>query len=263
MSNQPKYEKIEDYLNGILSGKDLVDFEEQIKSDKELALQVALFEEIDVALSDEVALSFQKMVAAEDKAFFAENKLEYSQKKPIIRQFYQSNRRWMVAASILFTVLITLLLWNIQSNNPASDEELFAQYYETYALNKNLRGNDTNPTDFQTGIQQYQANKFDAAAQTFESLMAANEQDMSLTFCLANVYMNQKPPQFDLAEKQFKKIIANNSSIYVPKSKWYTALIFLQKGKSTDAKILLKAVAKSGDKFGKKAQELLQKLEKK
>lgn len=263
MSNQFQYEKIESYLNGTLSGSELADFEQQIKSNQDLAAQVALFEEMDMALSDETALDFQKMVQAEDEAFFEENEQEKPPEKPIIRQLNSSRKLWMIAASFLVFVFSVFILWQFQSNEPTSNKELFAQYYETYSLNENLRGNNTNPTNFQKGVQQYQAKDFDSAAQTFESLLVVNKQDMSLTFCLANAYMNQNPPQFNLAEQQFQKIISNNSSIYVPKSKWYKALILLQKEKSEDVKTLLKEVSGSGDKFGKKAKELLENLEKK
>ncbi|MGB0931869.1 MAG: tetratricopeptide repeat protein [Chitinophagales bacterium] len=264
MENQPKYEKIEDYLNGRLSGSALIDFEEQIKSDKELAAQVLLFKEMDMALSDESALAFQKMVQEEGEAFFAENALdntkEKAEREPIIRQLSPPRRRWMIAASFLVFILSTLLLWQYQSNNPTSNEDLFAQHYEIYSLNEDLRGNDSTATQFETGIQQYQAKDFDVTAQIFEALVAANERDMNLIFCLAHAYLNQNPPQFDLAQRQFQKIITNDSSIYTPKAKWYAALILIQKGEVIEAKSLLKDVTESGDKFGQKAKDLLKEL---
>ncbi len=261
MSNQSKYEKIDNYLNGMLSGNKLADFEQEINSDEELATLVTLFQEMDIALVNESALGFQKIVEAEDKAFFAESTSNENQGKSIIRQLYTANKRWLVAASLLLMVVNTLLFWQLQSNKATSNEELFTQYSNTYPLNSNVRGNDALTTDFQKGIQQYQAKNFSAATQIFESLVTANEQDMSLVFCLANAYFNQIPPQHDLAMQQFQKIISNDSSIYVTKSKWYLALIWLQKGKLEETKNLLKEVEQSGDKLAKKAKKLLGELE--
>ncbi len=262
MANQPKYEKIEAYLNGTLPPTEYEVFEQEIQSNPKLAEQVQLFREIDKALEDEGALNFQKVVQAEEEAFLKEFEKEVSEEensKPL-RKIGGFNRQWMMAASFLIFLFSAFLLWQFQPSESSSNEELFAQYVETYPLNEDVRGNDSTATNFEIGIQQYQAKDFDAAVQTFESLAATNGKDMSLAFSLGNAYLNQTPPQFILAEQQFRKIITNDSSIYVSKAKWYVALILLQKGELTEAKNLLKDVTESGDKYGRKAEELLKEL---
>lgn len=261
MSNQSTYEKIEAYLNGTLLGSELTDFEEKMKSNKELATQVLLYQEVDEVLSNEPALDFQKIIQTEGDLFFEEQKLEEKkQNARPIRKIGGRTRRWAIAASFLLFVMSAVLLWQLQSNQVASNKDLFAQYSNTYNLNKDLRGGDISASEFEKGIQFYKAKDFKAAAQTFETLNVEGEEDMVLIFCLAHSYFNQKPPQLDLAQQQFEKIIVNGSSIYVPKAQWYKALIALEKGDLEQAKILLKKVQQSGDRFGKKATELLEEL---
>ncbi len=259
MSNQPIYEKIKAYLDGELTGAELEAFEKELLSNPELAEDVELYQTIDMVLEDEATLNFQKIVQAEDEAFFEENTAKLVEQP--IRKIGGFNRQWMIAASFLFLIVSAILLWQLQTNAPQSNQELFAQYADTYPLNEDLRSSDSTVSDFEKGIQEYQSKDFDAATQTFEVLVAKNEQDMSLLFCLANAYFNQNPPQLDLAAQQFQKIITKDSSIYVPKAKWYLALIALEKEDLVQAKTLLKEVEQSGDKFGKIAERLLKELE--
>lgn len=271
MSTENIYEKIDNYLNGTLSEVERAAFEAQLQQDASLREKVQLVREVDSVLSEEDDLNFQRIVESETDLFLknldsnSEGELKEEKKSPPpatpTRKIGGFSRRWAIAASFLLLLVSIMLLWQLQSNHPLSNEELFAQYSDTYPLNEDLRGSDSTISDFEKGIQQYQANNFDAATEIFEILLAKNEQDMSLSFCLANAYFNQNPPQFDLASKQFQKIITNDSSIYVPKAKWYLALIWLQKEELEKAKKLLKEVEVSGDKFGKKAKDLLIEIE--
>lgn len=256
MSEQQTYETIEAYLNGLLTGADLADFEQQLQNNPDLAAQVKFFEQMDTALSDKGALNFQKMVQAEGGIFYKKSTHTPSAK---IRNIGNTRKWWSVAASFFVIILGALLLWKIQSDSPSPDD-LFAQYMDTYALSEGKRGDDSLNL-FKQGIQQYQAKDFTAAAQTFEKLVATDAQDMYLQFSLANAYFNQNPPQLALAQQFFKKVIADDTSIFVPKAKWYLGLILLKNGEVTEAQNLFKEVADSGGKVGKKAKELLEVLD--
>ncbi len=222
---QEIYETIEAYLNGTLTGDALTEFEQRLKSEPDLAAQVQLFQNMDDALNDQPALDFQKIVQMEGAAF-----LQKAAAPPAkVRRIGWSRKQWAIAATLLFLVVSAALFWKMQSTDISSGDELFAQHFETYTLNEGLRGEEDENVDFKKGIQQYRLKNYGLAAETFNTLAENAPQDMVLAFCLANAYLNQSPPQTDLAQQQFQKIIADGSSIYTPTAKWYMALTLLKK----------------------------------
>jgi len=247
MSNKDTYEKIEAYLSGTLQGAELTAFERAIREDKALSKQVRLFRDMDTVLSDKATLDFQKMVAAEGNAFL--NPKE-KKKEPARLLRYPSFR--MAAAAVLLLIASAAGL--------LSGSELFAQHFETYPLNPDMRSGDAGQSTFEQGIEQYQSKDFIAAAQIFQELSQTDNQDMSLAFCLANAYLNQIPPQLDLASEALQKIISNGESVYVPKAKWYQAMILLKKEDTVAAKKLLEDLVEISGNLSRQAEEVLKDL---
>lgn len=262
MSKEEIYEAIEDYLNGTLVGNDLKNFEARLQSDTELVAQVELFREMDDAIGDKEVLNFQEMVQAEGVVFLENSSPEEKTQTPnIAKRINLARRYFLVAASILFLITSALIYWNMQSGAMPTGSELFAQYHEVYDLNQNVRGIDasTDPK-FQSGLQQYQAKNYSAAANIFQELATSNETDMVLAFSLGSAYLNQQTPNLNLASQQFEKIMTDGQSIYVPRAKWYQAMIHLKEENLEKAKPLLEDLAKSKDSFGEKASKILEKI---
>lgn len=254
------YDKIEAYLNKTMNETELIDFEQQLENSEELRAEVDLFQRIDTVMYDKDALNLQKTMDEIGASFFLPEETEVADNAPRIGAW--SRQKWTIAASFLVFVVSALLIWQIQPNSSASNEELFAQYYETYDLNRNVRGNgDSSNAALKAGIQQYKSKDFAAAVQTFLPLATAQPQNDIAIFSLANAYFNQNPPKLDLAKQQFKKITDANATVYVPKAQWYLALIALKKGNLEQAEKLLKKVVASGDDIAKKAGNLLKELE--
>ncbi len=253
------YDRIEAYLNKTMNETDLIDFERKLENSEELRAEVELFQRINTVMYDKDALHLQKTMDEIGASFFLPDETETVNSSPRIGNW--SRQRWAIAASFLAFVVSALLIWQMQSDSSASNEELFAQYYETYDLNRNVRGDgNSSNAALKTGIQQYKSKDFVAAAQTFLPLAAAEPQNDVAIFSLANAYFNQNPPKLDLAKQQFKKITTANATVYVPKAMWYLALIELKNENPEQAKVLLKKVVASGDDIAKKAGDLLKEL---
>ncbi len=261
MSTQDLYEKIEAYLSDSLSASERLDFEAKLQADPALAAEVELMKEMDIAISDKPILDFQKLVQSEGEAFQKKHKA----KEAPIKQIAKRNSRFYIgiAASLLFVIASIFFLWNNQSSSQLSGKELFAQHFDTYDLNQNLRGSDSvDETAFEASIQQYQNKDYNAATTSFQQQVASAPNDMVLSFCLANAALNQNPPAVKLAEDQFRKIITNGESIYVLRSKWYLSLILLEKEKTAEAKTLLKELEQSPDNnLAQKAKAVLRDLD--
>ncbi len=257
MTIQDRYEIIEAYINGQLTGAELSDFEAKLQSDSDLAAQVLLFKDIDAGLSDKSVLDFQALVHSEGEAFLQKN----TSTEAAVKKIGWSRSFLGIAATLLVLVVSTFIYWQINSGKTLSGKALYAQHFDTYTLNQSIRSNDTaeDPT-FQIAVEQYRSEDFKAATATFQKLATNAEQDMVLSFCLAYAYLNQKTPQFDLAQAQFQKIIDEGQSIYVHRAKWYLALIYLEKEERSKAETLLKDLANSPNKIGQQAAAVLKDL---
>ncbi len=257
MIPQDILETIEAYLEGTLTGADRSDFEARLQRDPDLAAQVLLIKDIDRAMSDQVTLDFQKLVQSEGNAFQQKEVSKEKQIKKIGRWRFLTG----IAASLLVLVLCTFLFWKMNSAEPPSGNALFAQHFETHTLNPSIRSNEAVETSsFLAAVEQYKAKDFSAAALTFQQLAANDQQDVILSFCLANAYLNQTPPQLSLAQAEFQKVIAEGQSVYVARAKWYLALIYLKNDATSEAVVLLKELAQSSNNLGEQAAAVLKDL---
>ncbi|MEM8907593.1 MAG: hypothetical protein AAGD05_07085 [Bacteroidota bacterium] len=161
---------------------------------------------------------------------------------------------------MLLLLASAVLLYLLPPAEPLSGEALFAQHFTPYSLNQSIRSNAATDSLLTQAYQQYQNQAYTDAAQTFERLRESQPDNVLFSFCLAHAYLNQQAPKLDLAQSQFQKVIDQQQSIYVPRAKWYLALLFLKKEEKANARPLLEDLAKSTDQYGSRAQALLQQL---
>ncbi len=260
MSSQSIYEKIEAYLEGKLTEEERKAFEAQLASDPKLAEKVSLYKNIDQVIEDQSTLDFQKLVQEQGTIFLQNEQKETAGEQSPIR--FLSRRSLLIAASLLILVIsIVLIYQNVNNQDKLSGPELYAHNFDTYNLNQSLRSQVSRLTDFQNGIKAYQSQDYDLAVNIFEDLAQNDSDDIVLAYCLAQAYLNQQPAQFAKAKASLRKIIVEGGSIYVPKAKWYLALIHLQEEALVEAKNLLEEVAQSDDQFGAKAKQVLGQLD--
>ena len=255
MADQELYEKIEAYLNGDLTGAEHTEFEQQVKSDQNLAAQVALFKDVDSAISDKPILNFQKLVEDQGSSYLQGQESRQASVKKI-------NWRRNLAIAATFIVLASaLFLWKNQLNTPLSNQELFAQHFQTYNLNESLRGRENDKGNFDEAIQKYRSASYEEATAIFQKIAASDSTNITVAFWLAQSSLNQSPRNFNLAKIQFQKVINDGNSIYVPASKWHLALIALAQEDLATTKSLLRELESGGGNWSRKAKELSAQLD--
>lgn len=259
--SQKTHNIIESYLNDSLNQEEFAAFERQMESNEELAKEVDLIQRLNTTIRDKGAINLQKTMNEVGSSFFQNEETKQDDYLPRIRTFVLQ-KKWAIAATFLFFVVSAFLMLQLPSNSSPSNQQLFAQYYESYDLSQNVRGDeDSSNAVLKLGIQQYKSNDFAAAVQTFLPLAMAEPQNDAAVFSLAHAYLSQSPPKLDLAKQQFERITTANATIYVPKAQWFLALIALKNGNKEQAEILLKAVVESGDDIAARAGELLKELD--
>ncbi|MEM9547772.1 MAG: hypothetical protein AAGA77_17450 [Bacteroidota bacterium] len=256
MHDQKIYEKIEAYLNGNLSASELNDFEEQLRTDEELAEQVVLFKDIHFVIEDEDTLKFQHIVENSEKDYFESSNANTHSN--LDSNKIRRNLKWFIVMAVI--VFLSVLIWNRIQHPAPSNQELFALYFEPFVINDDLRGPTKDENQFIKAIDLYQEGRFDQASAMFNTLTEQDHSNMIYAFYLANSTLNQTPRDFDLAKKQYEKIITEGKSIYVSDSKWYLSLIALVQGNKNLARSILLELQKQGHHKNGKVQNLLDQL---
>ena len=106
------FEKIQDYLDGLLSKKERAGFEQQLKIDQELADEVALYKSVQTRLSDKKIQTFReklKQVKAEQE------------QPPKVRSL-----RFILTIAAGVTLLLVAAFWLLRPTAPTAQELLSA-----------------------------------------------------------------------------------------------------------------------------------------
>jgi len=254
-------EQIDAYLSGDDTPEDRRGFKQAINADPQLANEVALWKNIDDALGDESNLDFQQKVTAAGKDYLAAT----DSPKAKVRRMGVSRRLLSIAAAVLALVVSSVLIWQASQESTANGQELYAANFTPYKIvPETVRSTEElllSSSSLAKGLLEYQEKNYTAAATTFESMLPEYEDSMNLVFPLANAYLNQQPAQTSLASDLFQRVVDNGQSVYVPRAKWYLALIRIQEEDFTTAKSLLEDVKAYGGKTGQRAEALLETLD--
>jgi tetratricopeptide (TPR) repeat protein len=249
--------KIEDYLDGLLSSEEQQTFEDAMKNDKALANKVAIVKEINHTIATEGKLkNFKKTLEPISNAHFPNNQKKETTKETVIRPIKNNRKMWLIAASFLVLVVSSVLIWNVLKSETVDATELFAANYEPF--NVNQRGENNDLTDIEKqALETYNAKDFAAAIPLLEQLSTENTTDEQLILQLGSAYLSTK--QVEKAIAIFQKI--NTESVNCQAAQWYLALAYLQNDEIEIAKKILETLANSGERtYPVKAKKLLEAL---
>jgi len=260
MSQEIDIEKIEQYLSGQLSPQELTAFERALASNKELAKQVEMMRDLDLALADEKAVEVQQTIQQVGKDFFAADHTSGNTKKHSIKRLPFYRRPLAIAASILFLVAAAALIWQMNAGGTSlSNDELFAQYYSIEKMSPTVRGDQQTDSLYNLALLQYNDKQYSSAINHLNTLLEQDPDNLQFVNALANAYLNDQ--QLEKAKVQFKRIVEDGKSIMAPKAIWYLALIQIKQGKVEEAKKQLEQLTTTEDlTLAKQASALLDAL---
>lgn len=236
-----EFEAIEQYILRQMPEQEYQAFTRKVQNDK--ALQNKLYSVRLLLLGIQEASLTNKM---EDfhKGLKGSSKKNSSTGKTI------PMRRWLVAASVIVTAGLGVLLF---INRSSKDEELFAAYYKSDPGLISVMGVSENYL-FDRAMIDYKTEKYDSAIKAWESLLPMKPDNDTLNYFIGSAYLAEE--KNDKAIAHFKKVISQTNSYFLKDAYWYTGLALLKKGKTTNA---VAFIEKSG--YENKAS-LLSKLKK-
>lgn len=258
MSNE-KNNKIEDYLDGKLSNKELKEFEKTLQDDAQLAKKVKVTKEVNQTIAQETQLKAFKaqLNQLNENYFSAENAIQ--EPTTIVKPLRSNNlRRSLIAASVLVLAVSAFFAWSVL-NSSMSSAELFATHYEPYGIGQ--RGNNANGSELeQQATLAYNNNDFEKAIPLFEEITQSDDNNEKNILRLGSAYLSTNQPQ--KAIDTFQKIISNPQSALMQTAQWYQALAYIQLEQTEEAKNILNKLANAGNRtYPSKAKKLLKYLD--
>jgi anti-sigma factor RsiW len=103
--------KMEDYLDGLLSSEERQTFEEAMQNDKALANKVAIVKEINQTVAMEGKFkNFQKTLVSLNYIHFPNTEKAEKKQEAVIRPMKNNRKMWLIAASFLVLVVSSVLI---------------------------------------------------------------------------------------------------------------------------------------------------------
>ena len=240
-------ERLEDFLDGQLTGNELNLLLVDIENNKELAKEMNLRLEVNHQIKDKGFFELQDKLAIQLNNPNSNN--------PVINLGKDFLRTWHLAAASFALILVVGGLWYILSNKPYSTEKLVSKYYKPahpILQIRSVEANNENALD--QAFKFYKENDFNNALKYFNSI----ENQITAKFYSGICYIELE--QFDQAIESFSYIINDNDNLFVEHANWYLGLIYLmdnQKGKAIEQ---FEKIAEEENHYAAQANDILKYL---
>lgn len=232
-------EKIQDYIEGLLAGEELLRFEAQLAIDKELRNMVALQREVYEILNRRVPIQNEGL-----KQTLAEVNHRYRTASVPSRS---AIRRWFPAVAAACILLVGSLFFFKGSN----------ELYELPIMRSEIVRGELENTSYEKAVQAFNNQEYTLAADILTSLLARDPEQIQYQYYLGLSYIGAK--QWIKAIDTLSPL-AGGSSVFETAANYYLALAYYENGDPDNAKMCLNKIPAEGD-LGKKAAKLRKKID--
>lgn len=249
MKNQINYpEFIERYLDGEMTGQELVWFEKELDSNKWLQKELRLRKKVNQAILDEDSMKFNDELEDAYAAYVHKGENPWYRKNKIV-----------IGGSVLASAVAALILILSLTGKQYTNEQLFERYYKTYESNLTFRSadNELNP-DLVLAMQLYDNKDYTRALELFETILQNDPDRVGLNFYSGISRMEIK--EYDQAGKSFKKVVDDRYNMYMEQAEWYLSLCYLITNQDDKAVNLLEKIRNDRGYYHQEARKLLRKL---
>ncbi len=253
MTEEQKFELIENYLAENLSQPAQEDFERQLQTDSSLREALRLHQQVAATLKDEKVHQFRAALKQVDQGWQAPIPTTTPKAK-----IFNFRRLIAIAATVLLLVFAYQIFLPSASNSPT---DLFAANFESYKMVLNQRSADRsdelNGDLVQMAVAAYEQEDFAQAALHFKQLQDESPGIIAFQFYHAVSALALK--NTTVAIPLLENIRQQPQHLFIEQSQWYLALAYLQQGEKEKARTALQAIKENGYQYAE-AQKLLKAL---
>jgi tetratricopeptide (TPR) repeat protein len=256
MKAYKRSETIEKYLQGKLSGEELISFENELKSNKSLADEVKLYMEIDGFLKNKNVIDLGEMLdEIHEEVTSQEISTTKKKKKGIIHVLFL---RWQYAAAVLVFLIgiSTVLFYTLR---PSLNERIYNQYYVPFEGSTFMRSDDQQAaSEMQLALNEYNDENFEKAWTMLKNISDKNIADAEAYFFRGISAMEINDLNDAIAS--FNNVISNDSSLYNDEALWYLALCYLKMDNKIKALLQFSKVVETNSNHKVEAEEIIERM---
>ncbi|MBN2519711.1 MAG: tetratricopeptide repeat protein [Bacteroidales bacterium] len=249
MKNQLEYsEFIERYLDGEMTGHELIWFEKELDANDQLQSELHLRKKVGNAIADHRLIDFRKEL---DEAYAL-----YQESTGVAHT--RPKRLFQVAGVMSVALLAVFLVLNLTMKN-VNNQRLFDKYYEPYEANMTFRAADVDMNaTLKTAMQYYENKNFTEALKLFEQILQSDPGRVGLNFYSGISRMEMK--EYESAGTSFNKVVDDKYNLYIEQAEWYLSLCYIVTGQDEKALELLEGIVTNKKYNYKEARKLMRRL---
>lgn len=234
-------EKVERYLSGELTRKEVKEENDTPPSDEELDEAVDLYN----TSKNLIELSGLK----EDLKSIHEEYIAEAESESPEPKSKSTTWMWWTAALAAMALLIAVFSGVLDSKSPQ-----FEDYFKPYPDLFSMRGNEGNMSK---AMRYYSLQDYDAAIREFNKFVADSVTHEVLFYqAIAALAIGR----YELAETNLEALLKSSDNQYWQQTKWFLGLSYWQSGQLEEARKTLSKIEPTEDQY-KKARELLDGLQ--
>lgn len=248
MNEKTDYTRIiENYLDGELSDEELLRFNNELNTNKQLGEELQFHKDIYEAISREDEMELRRKLGNIVS--------EYDKRKINIPKKTLS---YVLAASVAIMILAGCLYMALMPGMLA-DQRLFSMYYEPYEKAGNIRSaSDALNDALEIGMNKYDNKNYQEAEEIFKNILVHDGKNMLVRLYAGICHLELE--NYDKAVESFNIIIDDGDNLFVENAEWYLALGYLKNSKTEKAKAQLEKIVTENGFYKEKSTEILKKM---
>lgn len=252
---------IEKYLSNELTDIEVELFNETLENDEDFVRELNDIELLIAGIKKSAAKTTveEKVRRFESSVKIMDKDERPDSKKTIIR--YIMKQPWMIAASLTFLLVTSVVLFNI--NSTPTHQKLYTEFYKPFENNSNKRSVDIEDRNYwKLALAYYDYERYDSALINFERTQISDFKGTinSPSFYLYKANTLMKLDRHTDARIIFQEMINDNDGMII-QAKWYLSMCYLHENNTKKLLPLLEEIAKvKASYYSRDAQKILDQL---
>jgi len=240
---------IEDFIDGVLEGDLLKEFELELKDNSDLIAEVELRKQVNESIREKDILDLRK------KLDVARESSEVKKVKMLIPDTKEGQVKFWRRSVAIFIVLIGL--GGALSNSFVSVSGTYDKYFDAPAWSPE-RSVNSDITVLQQANSAYLKEDYAKVVQTLNQASVVNIDNPVFDFYKAASL--QKLDKYSEAIAGYTKVINDGDNLFIEEAEWYRSLCYVKLGEKEKAKVELLAVIERKNIYENQAKAVIRRL---
>jgi len=246
-----RIEEIEGYIYNELSEEEMASFETELSSNKNLADEIELIRNIDLALKESEVMQLRNNLQDIAAKIASEKQTELS----FVTRF---RARKVILSSIAASLILLLGITGLLTRQ-ASHDKLYQKFYAAYNISGiNRSANESADKTLSIALQKFDNQDYEVTIDLLNEVTSRNQNNM-----VAHFYTGaslQETGKYQDAISEYQKVILDKDNLFIEQAQWYIGLCYLQTNENKKAYKQFKKIAETQGFYQPKAQAILRKM---